>query len=71
MKKFNKALTEATDTFMALQGVQAVAQGKTAVGKDCILVYVTDSTTEVSRSIPKIYKKITVELVQSDTFKTL
>jgi hypothetical protein len=61
MDNFDKISIAATEEFMKVEGVTGVGQGKTKSGKDCILVFVAD-TTGFSKKIPKKYKGTTVEV---------
>jgi hypothetical protein len=61
MEDFDKIYISASTELMKIKGVTGVGQGATEDGKDCIIVFVSDSTMS-SKEIPKKYKKIPVKI---------
>lgn len=58
---FQQVLDEATDAWMKLDGVVAVAQGKKE-GKDSIIVFVAHKSPAIESQIPPYYKGIPVDI---------
>lgn len=61
---FDRALSEAQDSWMEIEGVTAVGQGMLD-GKSCITVFVTAKTPEIEERIPSKYRGIPVEIRES------
>lgn len=61
MEDFEKIYTSASTELMNIKGVTGVGQGKTDGGKDCIIVFVSDSTISM-KEIPKKYKKVPIKI---------
>jgi hypothetical protein len=61
-QSIEKAIQEVTDSWMNLNGVNGVAQGRMDE-KDYILVTVDMKTPEIEKSIPKEYKGFAVKLL--------
>ena len=61
MEDFDKIYASASTELMNIKGVTGVGQGKTEDGKDCIIVFVNDSTLSM-KEIPKKYKKIPIKI---------
>ena len=61
---FDRALSEAQDSWMDIEGVTGVGQGMLD-GKDCITVFVTAKTPEIEERIPRTYRGIPVEIRES------
>jgi hypothetical protein len=58
-----EALSEITDRWMALDGVNGVGQGKMA-DKDCIEVLVSKKTSAIQESFPAEYKGFIVRVTE-------
>lgn len=63
-ENFQKILEEAQQEWMDIKGVQAIGEGKKN-GKNCIDVYVSETTDEIERIIPKVYKSVAVNIRDS------
>ena len=61
---FKKILEEAQQEWIDLKGVQAVGEGKKN-GKPCIDVYVSETSAEIERTIPTVYKSVPVNIRES------
>lgn len=61
MEDFNKIYASASAELMNIKGVTGVGQGKMEDGKDCIIVFVSDSNAS-TKEIPKKYKKIPIKI---------
>lgn len=61
MEDFDKIYISASTDLMNIKGVTGVGHGKTEDGKDCIIVFVSDSTISM-KEIPKKYKKIPIKI---------
>lgn len=61
---FRKVLEEAQETWMDIEGVVSVAQGKKD-RQDCIDVYIALNTDAVKKQIPKVYKSFPVVIRKS------
>lgn len=61
---FYKILEEAQQEWMDLEGVQAVGEGQKK-GKPCIDVYVSETSDEIERIIPSVYKSVPVNIRES------
>jgi len=61
---FRKVLEEAQETWMDIEGVVSVAQGKKNQ-QDCIDVYIALDTDAVKEQIPDVYKTFPVVIRNS------
>jgi hypothetical protein len=61
MKKLEKALKDAADSWIPLDGVVGVAQGETDKGKPCIMVLVSDDTSAALKKLPKKFRGFEVK----------
>ncbi len=58
-----KVISEITDSWMAIEGVNGIAKGK-AEDKDCILVFVSEKTQKLKDTIPLKLKHFTVKVME-------
>jgi len=61
---FKEILKEAQDTWMNLDGVVAIGQGKKDQ-KDCIDVFIAINTEDIKKQIPRTFKNIPVVFRES------
>ena len=62
--KIEKVLQEISESWLNIQGVNGIAQGK--IGEeDCIIATVDAKTPEIEQKIPKKYKGFLVQLLET------
>lgn len=65
MKKLETAVQEASETWMNWEGIEAIGQGKTPRGKDCILVLCSGDSAALAKKLPDKFQGFKVVIQPS------